>query len=1339
MTFVRIISIFSACAMVLVLAAIPAHAAFPGKKGQIAYRAGANYIYLTDTGQLTFPAAGVYDFAPAFSPDGSEVAFVRQNVVAPGTYFYQVLAVRPDGTGLRSIANSNAFPGLTAFFSIMEPAWTPTGEVSFIVRNGTDAQNGIWMGGSRIVAEKSSTGQSWSPVGKRLVYGCSFRKDALNRDAADLCTYDAIKDELRQLPIDWPGKIPNGIGTPRWTPDGERIVFQMGYTVDTSDHHVEHYDIFSVSATGGKLTRLTNPGADICPTETNSKSTYYWQTPSPAPDGTNIVTYRWTNVRSGTSGCNTLNQEKGLYTVSGGLLQSIPNQTSNTDWQPIPVDLVVAVEDGHGNPLEGLKVELLTTDHVVLVTHPDSSGGDYFFNGVTPNDYLVRISLTDDSVAPAFDIRHSPDPSASDKPVWIEYRIKVPVGSRIFKKIPFENSPAIAETGSNVIPQDRDRLDDMANIYFRMRQFVDWVKATIEPDTGPLLPIHTYVEYDPVRDVLFASDNARYYCNSCSDGYGPMIFMGTKLSDFALRDGASNEAPENGEWHEYVHHLYATHIGRLSCAEYSAEYKNHAGYANEDTCDSLDEGFASFLPTLAAHDISGVSDSFYDALWDLEENTRAWDLRTRSSDKTLVNAEDKAVAALFWDLNDTNPDIDPNRFIGADGLHHDVTWADTISVPIASLWALMKAEAVKTVHGLRQAFGAPQPTIDLDNDQIADIAPLDELFLMHGFFPIDMDQAITAGHSGHHYDVRYAGSADPPIAARNGAVGLTNHLAIDVAGVVTRAYPYRTNIQYLPAANIDLTVQDATGKPLSGAEVSLDMQSGVQQSTSTRRLGSGSGELMNLELPTYFDYLLPEDAELPPCDPASARRVDVTVTVSVNGFPSLDVPTSFDNCAWMQAVDAATGPAALALTTTLPEDSTAPVSTLVTTPTDELVGSATLGAWIIALRCDDPEESGFASGCARLEYRLDSGPVTVYQHSLSVEEVGTHLFEYQSVDAAANEEGFQSVTLEIAAGPPPAITDFTPAYGAAGALVTITGTNLDRTSAVDFNGTAASFSVTSATALDATVPAGATSGPIMVTAPGGSAASATDFVVVQPPGITGFAPAFGNVGSTLVITGAGFTYATGVDFAGTNAGYVIDSDTQITAIVPAGAVSGAVAVTNPAGTATSNADFIVTVGPPPVITSFSPDSGSAGTSVTIKGDNLSGATFVTFNGVAVDNIKTKGSALAVSVPAGASTGLIAVTTPGGTAVSDTSFVVPVAPEVTGFSPDSGPPGSTVTVTGSHFTGTSQVKIDGSNTKFTVDSDTTITVNIAKGTKSGPVSVTTPGGTATSTGTFTVIK
>src|SRR5207249_4809664 len=158
--------------------------------------------------------------------------------------------------------------------------------------------------------------------------------------------------------------------------------------------------------------------------------------------------------------------------------------------------------------------------------------------------------------------------------------------------------------------------------------------------------------------------------------------------------------------------------------------------------------------------------------------------------------------------------------------------------------------------------------------------------------------------------------------------------------------------------------------------------------------------------------------------------------------------------------------------------------------------------------------------------------------------------------------------------------------------------------AVRFNGTVASFTVNTSTQITATVPNGATSGPIQVTTPGGTATSASSFTVTTPPAppsISSFSPTSGPVGTSVAITGSNFTVttppappiicsfspttrpvapfpsttlfrstgATAVRFNGTVASFTVNTSTQITATVPNGATSGPIQVTTPGGTATS--------------------------------------------------------------------------------------------------------------------------------------------------------------------------
>src|SRR5262249_1207456 len=85
--------------------------------------------------------------------------------------------------------------------------------------------------------------------------------------------------------------------------------------------------------------------------------------------------------------------------------------------------------------------------------------------------------------------------------------------------------------------------------------------------------------------------------------------------------------------------------------------------------------------------------------------------------------------------------------------------------------------------------------------------------------------------------------------------------------------------------------------------------------------------------------------------------------------------------------------------------------------------------------------------------------------------------------------------------------------GKVGANVIVLGTKLTGATAVSFNGTAATFRVVSATEILATVPAGATTGKITVTTPGGALTSNVAYRIT--PQITSFSPANGPVGAAV--------------------------------------------------------------------------------------------------------------------------------------------------------------------------------------------------------------------------------
>ncbi len=240
--------------------------------------------------------------------------------------------------------------------------------------------------------------------------------------------------------------------------------------------------------------------------------------------------------------------------------------------------------------------------------------------------------------------------------------------------------------------------------------------------------------------------------------------------------------------------------------------------------------------------------------------------------------------------------------------------------------------------------------------------------------------------------------------------------------------------------------------------------------------------------------------------------------------------------------------------------------------------------------------------------------------------------------------------------------------------------------------------------------------------PGGTSAGLT--LGVRPT-IGSLSAGSGAAGAVVTVTGKTFTGTKTVAFGGASGTFKVLSNTQLTATVPTGAVSGPITITNAGGTTASTDTFTVL----PKVTSVAPSSGVAGTSVSVSGTGLAGATDVSFGGVSAQIVSAAADKVVAKVPASAPVGVIAVTTPGGTASSTTQFK-PV-PKLTGAVPGPAQAGDTLTVTGSNLLAASLLKLGTLPVPIqSVDSATQITTtNLSDGALTGSLVVVTPGGTS----------
>jgi hypothetical protein len=160
---------------------------------------------------------------------------------------------------------------------------------------------------------------------------------------------------------------------------------------------------------------------------------------------------------------------------------------------------------------------------------------------------------------------------------------------------------------------------------------------------------------------------------------------------------------------------------------------------------------------------------------------------------------------------------------------------------------------------------------------------------------------------------------------------------------------------------------------------------------------------------------------------------------------------------------------------------------------------------------------------------------------------------------------------------------------------------------------------------------------------------------------------------------------------------------------------------------------------PGTVKKLKPSHGVVGQPITLTGRKLNDVTTVEIGGTPASSVVEHGNKVTVVPAPGTATGAVTVTTGHGVITGPTFTVDPSpVPVIKSFSPKSTAAGKTVTVTGTGFWGASAVQVNSADVQaFTVKSGTKLSFVVAVGNTSGQVTVTTPGGTATSPGTLTI--
>jgi len=317
----------------------------------------------------------------------------------------------------------------------------------------------------------------------------------------------------------------------------------------------------------------------------------------------------------------------------------------------------------------------------------------------------------------------------------------------------------------------------------------------------------------------------------------------------------------------------------------------------------------------------------------------------------------------------------------------------------------------------------------------------------------------------------------------------------------------------------------------------------------------------------------------------------------------------------------------------------------------------------------------------------------------------------------------------------PALNFIYPLSGHPGDKITFYGTGFTGTSSVTFGGTpAASFTVVNDGQVIATVGSGATGAAAITNSAGTSQVSGygKGFTFLPtPPTIHSITPQIATAGTTITITGTGFTTAFQVSIgpSGYPGAYsilnlTVVSDTMLTGTVNPLSTTGPVTVYTNGGQATLASYTIVPAGTP-AISSISPVTGPAGTLVTINGVNLDHTSSVSFGGVAATHFTIVSPTQVTATVGQGATGSVTVNTSGG----NTSFngftytgappppppPVPQRPLMVSVNPTHAKQGAVVTITGQHLDSVYSLSFGGvAAQSFHILSDSAIQAVIGTG-------------------------